>query len=127
MHIFGTSSNFVKSDPVVPGQKRYHGHKYVRASDGRVCHEQLCKICLKKFTYEVTPELVPLYIKQGRWDFKKQEVLHCGNSSCSDFQMRRLKHVRNMKARRKDAFRAALGRKDVYSFYESALKEGLLR
>jgi hypothetical protein len=61
-----------------------------------VCGEMKCPICGKWFSWSL--QNIERYILEKRWDEKRGEPSHCGNSLCWDYHIRWLKHVEKMRA-----------------------------
>lgn len=52
--------------------------------DGEFAFDVRCPICGKyvRFDYKEKDRIV----REGRWDFSKDRMLHCGSSTCYDYQ-----------------------------------------
>jgi len=62
---------------------RWLGKKYWNAEKQKMAHEFRCPICGKWVRYN--DEEIQRFIAEGRWDFRKNRLAHCGNSTCWDY------------------------------------------
>jgi len=51
--------------------------------DGKKSEHLKCHYCGKQFIYDFSER--DRFIKEGRWNFRKDRPEHCGNSTCADF------------------------------------------
>jgi DNA-directed RNA polymerase subunit N (RpoN/RPB10) len=68
------------------GMKPRLGHTFERigVSGDEMAHDFRCPICGRWIAYDHSE--IERFIKEGRWDFRKGRLLHCGNSTCQDYQ-----------------------------------------
>jgi hypothetical protein len=83
--------------------KPWLGHKF-RRSDQTV-HELRCWICGKWFNYSTLD--VDVLVAAGRWDFRKRQPKHCGNSHCEEWNRRHEIHLVKTK-QEKDEYYAGM-------------------
>ena len=62
-------------------EKPWLGHKFGKES--KMAHDFRCPICGKWISYN--DEQINDFIAEGRWDFEKNRLAHCGNSTCQDY------------------------------------------
>lgn len=61
--------------------KPWLGHKFGKGN--KMAHEMRCIICGKWISYN--DEQINGFILEGRWDFEKNRLMHCNNSTCQDY------------------------------------------
>ena len=69
------------------------GHRFVKGE--RLAGDMKCPLCGKWFSWVLSK--IETYIIERRWDYRKEEPVHCGNSMCHDYHMRYLKHCERLK------------------------------
>ena len=61
----------------------------------KVSGDMRCLLCGKWFCWTLSK--VESYILERRWDDRRGEPVHCGNSMCHDYHRRYLNHVERLK------------------------------
>ena len=61
----------------------------------RLAGDMRCMLCGRWFTW--SRQNIEKYILEHRWDDRRGEPTHCGNSMCHDYHIRYLRHVERLK------------------------------
>lgn len=85
---------------IVDGYKEIDGAKegflgYRFKKGQALAGDMRCRLCGTWFCW--TLSRIETYTIERRWDERRGEPIHCGNSHCYDYHMRYLKHVARLK------------------------------
>ena len=98
------------------GVKPFLGHRYWREKYGTIDGDKRCLICGKWFTWSEKHK--DRYIREGRWDFRRNEPIHCGSSMCEEY-WRRYKKAEKIRAELKKEF--------YFNLFKKLKKIGLVK
>lgn len=70
------------------------GHRFKKAQE--LAGDMRCQLCGDWFCWQLAK--INTYIVERRWDARRGEPIHCGNTACHDYHMRYLKHVARLKS-----------------------------